>query len=365
VTVPNSPPQRFLSLDVFRGATIVAMILVNNPGDRSVAYSQLLHSSWNGFTFADTIFPAFLWIAGFAMTLSMRARAARGDDRAAQLIHVMKRAAVLIACGLFVEGFPYFELATWQVTGVLQKIAISYSIAFAICLNVGWRGQLLALGLLFVAYIGFMLGVTPPNCTDGAWSATCNASRYLNDMVLAGHMWATPSHNDPDGVVGCLAATSSVLLGVLAAWLYATSGPARVAIRRMSALAVTLMLAGMLLSLWIPINKILWTPSYSLFMAGVSAAVFVLVFWLVDLRAYTAWSRPLQVFGLNALAAYILSRFGDDLLKMHIAGWSIYHDLMLAYASPATASFLFACLNVAAVYLIVWIMFRLRIFVKL
>ena len=365
MTVPTTSPRRFLSLDVFRGATIVAMILVNNPGDRSVAYSQLLHSPWHGFTFADTIFPAFLWIAGFALTLSMRARAGRGDDRAALLVHAVKRAAVLFVCGLLLEGFPYFDLDHYQLTGVLQKIAISYLLAYIVCLYAGWRGQLLALGLLFVAYIAFMLGVTPPNCPDGAWSATCNASKYLNDALLGGHMWETPSHNDPDGVVGCLSATASVLLGTLSAWLFAVAGPAPAALRKLTLLAAALVVAGAVLSLAVPINKILWTPSYSLFMAGISAAAFVLVFWLTDVRGYCRWGQPLRVFGLNALAAYILSRLGVDLLKMHIAGWSIYHDLLLGLASPTVASLLFACLNVVAVYFIVWVMYRLHIFVKL
>jgi predicted acyltransferase len=366
VSVPDSKSSaRFLSLDVFRGATIVAMILVNNPGDRSATFFQLLHSPWHGFTFADTIFPAFLWIAGFAMTLSTRARSTRGEGRAKLFSHALQRVAILFVCGLLLEGFPYFQLDHYQVTGILQKIAISYLIAYTICLFTGWRGQLSALVLLYVGYIAFMLGAVPASCTDGVWSATCNASRHLNDMLLSGHMWSTPSRNDPDGVVGSLSATSSVLLGVLCAQVFASLPPGAAAIRRLLLAALALSFAGLAASTWIPVNKILWTPSYSLLMAGLASAAFALVFWLADVRRFTEWCKPFEVFGRNALAAYILSRLGVDVLKLRIGGWSIYHDFLLHLSNPAVASFLFACLNVAAVYLIVWVMFRMRIFVKL
>ena len=191
------------------------MILVNDPGDRSVTYTQLLHSPWNGFTFADTIFPAFLWIAGFASVLSLRARAGHGASRASLLGHAARRALILFACGLLLEGFPYFELAHYQLTGVLQKIAVSYFCAFAITLVTGWRGQLLALLGLFVGYIAFMLLTTAPDCVGGAWSAACNGARRLDSALLSGHLWLSAAGNDPDGIIGTLA---GVVLGLLVAF---------------------------------------------------------------------------------------------------------------------------------------------------
>ncbi len=366
-SVPNdsTPAPRLSALDVFRGATIVAMIVVNNPGDRSVTWSPLLHSAWHGFTFADTIFPAFLWIVGFAMFYSMRARRARGATAREMVLHSLKRAAILFACGLFLEGFPYYELANYQITGVLQKIAVSYLIAHSVCLLFDWRGQLIAQALLYVAYIAFMLGMQPAGCTGDAWSMACNAARHLNEALFAGHLWSTPSGNDPDGVVGCIAATSSVLLGVLGARLFSGLGSDARAARRLLALGVSLVILGAALGQWIPINKILWTPSFSLLMAGFSTVAFVATWWLVDARQLAGWFLALRIFGLNALAAYMLSRLGVDLLKKQFFGWSIYHNLLLVYGRPALASFLFACLNVLVVYLIVWAMYRARIFIKL
>jgi predicted acyltransferase len=349
---------------VFRGASIAAMILVNDPGDRSVTYTQLLHSPWNGFTFADTIFPAFLWIAGFASVLSLRARAGHGASRASLLGHAARRALILFACGLLLEGFPYFELEHYQLTGVLQKIAVSYFFAFSIGLVTGWRGQLLALAGLFVGYIAFMLLAAAPDCPQGAWSAACNGARRLDAPLLSGHLWLSAAGNDPDGIIGTLAGISSVLLGMLFARAF-DAGSGSAGIRRLLAGGAVVAAAGLALSGWIPINKVLWTPSYTLLMAGISAVTFALVFWLVDQRGHTRAFRCFEIFGRNALAAYILSRLLVDLLKKQVAGHSIYRDVLLAFAAPPVASLLFACLNVAAVYCIVWFMYRRQIFVKL
>jgi len=367
VSIESRVQRRFVSLDVFRGAAIVAMILVNNPGDAAAPFAQLRHSRWDGFTFADTIFPAFLWIAGLALTLSMEARMGRGDSRAALLGHAARRAAILIACGLFVEGFPYFDFAHYQYTGVLQKIAIAYFIACAICLYTDWRGRMLALIAIFAAYICFMLGVHVPECGAGPWSPACNAAKYFNDQLLAGHLWEASLGNDSDGVVGSIAAAASVLLGALAGRWFGRESQAAggLPLAHVAGFALLLILAGLALSVWIPINKILWTPSYTLFMGGLSCAAFLAVFWLVEQRGAGRWLKPLEIFGMNALAAYILSRLGADVLKMHIHRWSIYHDLLLPLLPPTYASLAFACVNVLAVYVIVWCMYRMRIFVKL
>lgn len=367
MSTDSKTQHRFVSLDVFRGAAIVAMILVNNPGDAVVTFAQLKHSSWHGFTFADTIFPAFLWIVGLSLVLSMDARAARGESRAHMLWHAARRAAILLACGLVLEGFPYFDLAHYQYTGVLQKIAIAYFIACAICLYTGWRGRILALIVIFAAYISFMLGVHAPECGLGPWSPECNAAKYFNDQALAGHLWDASMGNDPDGIVGSIAAAASVLLGALAGRWFGRDSLSAGGLppARLAAFVVVPILAGLALSAWIPINKILWTPSYTLLMGGLSCAAFLMVFWLVEQRGAGRWLKPLEIFGLNALAAYILSRLGVDVLKMHIHGWSIYHDLLLRLASPPFASLAFACANVLAVYAIVWCMYRMRIFVKL
>ncbi len=125
--------QRLVSLDVFRGATIAAMILVNNPGSWDHVYSQLRHAEWHGWTFTDWIFPFFLFIMGVAMTFSFHRRIQQGHSRSRLLIHALKRSVILFLLGLFINGFPFglisgheFSLASWRIPGVLQRIAACY-----------------------------------------------------------------------------------------------------------------------------------------------------------------------------------------------------------------------------------------------
>ena len=115
-----------VSLDVFRGITIAAMILVNDPGSWNHIYAPLEHAEWNGWTPTDLIFPFFLFIAGVSMTLSFASRAARGATRGAMAIHVLRRSALIFAIGLFLNGIPFFDFRTIRITGVLQRIALCY-----------------------------------------------------------------------------------------------------------------------------------------------------------------------------------------------------------------------------------------------
>ena len=137
------PPARLVSLDAFRGATIALMVLVNTPGDGEFVYGPLRHAEWHGWTITDVVFPSFVWIVGVALTLAFARRLAAGASRAELLAQVFRRAVVLYVFGLFLYGFPAFDLPTLRLLGVLQRIAICYLAASAIYLSTGVRGQIL------------------------------------------------------------------------------------------------------------------------------------------------------------------------------------------------------------------------------
>ena len=124
---------RLISLDVFRGATIAAMILVNNPGN-GAAYWPLRHAKWNGWTPTDLIFPFFLFIVGVSLVLSFRSRLRRGDSNRSLVLHTVKRSLTIFAIGLLLSGNTSFHLATWRIPGVLQRIALAYFAAAMITL---------------------------------------------------------------------------------------------------------------------------------------------------------------------------------------------------------------------------------------
>jgi predicted acyltransferase len=121
---------------------------------------------------------------------------------------------------------------------------------------------------------------------------------------------------------------------------------------------ITLIALGKLLSVWVPINKPLWTPSFAVFMAGVAAAVLACSIWLVDGRPLPRWFRPLEILGLNAISAYLISRLVANVPRMQVMGKSLYADVLARVASPPNASLLFAMFVLVAVYLSVWFMDR-------
>jgi len=223
-----SPPQsRLRSLDAYRGITIAAMILVNDPGAVENTYPALLHAPWTGWTFADTIFPAFLWIIGVSITLSTAARLARGDDRGTLLRHGLQRSALLFLIGIAlsdltfpVRTFPYFRFEDYlPLTGVLQKIAVCYLAATAIFLWTTWRGVIAWIIGLSAVYVALMSLFTVPNCNAGTWTVDCNFAGYIDRVLLEGHLWRNDAKQDPDGLGSLLPAITSVLFGVLAGYV--------------------------------------------------------------------------------------------------------------------------------------------------
>ena len=139
--VEGAAAGRMLSLDVFRGLTIAGMILVNNPGTWGAIYDPLEHAAWHGWTPTDFVFPFFLFIVGVSIALALSRRADAGGSRRGLYVKIARRALIIFALGLFLSGFPYFDLATIRIPGVLQRIAVCYLVAAVVFLNTDWRRQ--------------------------------------------------------------------------------------------------------------------------------------------------------------------------------------------------------------------------------
>jgi predicted acyltransferase len=270
----NLQQERLASLDAFRGFTIAAMVLVNNPGDWNHLYGQLDHATWNGWTFTDTIFPFFLFIGGVSMALSLGRLAEAGADKPALLRKLAWRAVLIFLIGLTLNLIPNFNFATVRIPGVLQRIAVCTLLAAPIVVYLGWRAQLAVIAALLALYSGLMLFVAVPDA-HGVWSAGSlepgrDFGAFVDRWLLEGHLWAKSKTWDPEGLVSTLPALCSQLAGVLAGrWL--RSGATR------SEQTVWMMLGGLAClalgstgdALLMPINKSLWTPSYAVWMTGV------------------------------------------------------------------------------------------------
>jgi len=365
---------RLVSLDVFRGATIAAMLLVNNPGSWDAVYPPLLHAEWHGWTFTDVIFPFFLWIVGVAMTLSFASRVARGGDHSRILLHVIRRATVIFALGLFLAGFPYFNLVTIRIPGVLQRIAVCYLIASIIYLRSRVRGQILWTGGLLGVYWLLMKWVPAPGYGAGSLEKIGNFAQYVDNIVLSGHMWSQSKVWDPEGIVSTLPAIATTLFGVLTGHILRLRVSPAEKTTWMFVQGSALMFLGQVMNLWLPINKSLWTSSYSVFMAGLAATVFAFCYWIVDIRGYKRWMQPFVHYGMNAIAVFVMAGLlaksmglielaAADGARISLSAW-IFQNIYAPLAAPCSASLMYAITFVLLFWGISFWMYRRKIFLK-
>jgi len=399
-TRTDSASSRLLSLDVFRGATIAAMILVNNPGN-DFPYAPLEHAKWNGWTPTDLIFPFFLFIVGMSLSLSFRSRMRRGESRRTLLVHSLRRSAVIFFIGLFLSGFPYFHLSTWRVAGVLQRIALAYLAAAVITLTTKTRGIAIWIAGLLVGYWIAMRfvpvpGLGMPGTDIPLLAPDANLSWYLDNRFLPGKMYEVT--RDPEGILSTFPSIATALLGVLTGeWLspasqvsaqrtganpstssgQALGHPSRDAKRKalgMLAFGAVCVLAGQLWGLWFPINKKLWTSSFVLFTAGCALICLAVCYWVNDVKLHRGlWTKPFVIFGTNAIAAYAFADLLSSVLfnlRVHVGRRAvslqeyIYRHAFGQITPLALGSLLYSLAFVFVCFLPIWWMYRKRIFLK-
>lgn len=355
--------RRLVSLDAFRGLTMALMVLVNNQGSGPDSYFQLRHAKWDGWTLTDTVFPSFVWIVGVAITLSLGRRLEAGIPQSRLLIQALRRAAILFVLGMAVYAFPDLNPGTQRILGVLQRIAICYFIASAIYLFAGLRGQICWLIGFLASYWVLMTLVPAPGYGPGRLDVAGNLAHYVDRVVLGAHNYGPTRDWDPEGIVSTLPAIATALFGVLAGRLLRLRRPLADRTTWMFFCGALLLAAGAICDHWLPINKKLWTDSFCLFMAGLDFTVFAMFVWTVDGLGWRKPFRPAVILGMNAIAVYLVSEFGAELLDLHLGGkmsiqQHLYRALFVPIASPANASLLYGLAFTAAMYAVAYLLHR-------
>jgi predicted acyltransferase len=356
-------PSRLLSLDVFRGATMAAMIVVNNQ-DSEQAYWPLRHAPWNGWTPTDLIFPFFLFIVGVSLVLSFQVRLQRGESRRALVLHAVRRSVLLFLIGLALNGMASLQPATWRIPGVLQRIAVVYCIAAAITLYSGVRTRVMVIAVCTVGYWAIMRFVSVPGhgipgVDIPLLHPDYNLAAYLDRKLMLGHLWEKT--RDPEGILSTIPAVATALCGVLAGEWLLSEGTQERKLRGLLAFGAAGMFAGEIWNHSFPINKNLWTSSYVLFTAGAALICLAAFYWISDIRHHHGrWATPSLILGTNAITAYVLSQL--------IGGWLGWGGLLsfhrLAATSLALASLLHSFVVLGLAFVPVWWMYRRKIFLK-
>ena len=368
--------QRLVSVDVFRGATIVGMILVNNPGSWKTVYAPLLHADWHGWTPTDLIFPFFLFIVGVAIVLALGGRVTEGRDRSALVPKIVKRSAILFALGLFLSGYPFALfgprtlerlLETWRIPGVLQRIAVCYLVVSLMFVFLRARALKIWTAVFLFGYWALMTLVPAPGSrAPDLASKGDHLAGWLDRTILGSHLWVSGKVYDPEGILSTVPAFATVLFGIFAGKILASKlGPSEKA-ARLFVQGSLLTIAGHVWGWVFPINKALWTSSYAVFTAGLATCALALCFWCFDIQRHPRLARPLTVYGVNAITVFVGSGvLARSLSYVKIGGPPpkslqslIYETFFSSWLPPYPASLGYALAWIVGWFVVLWWMDR-------
>ena len=375
------PSERLISLDVFRGITIMGMILVNNPGTWSAVYPQLLHAQWNGCTFTDLIFPFFLFIVGVAISYSLTKRKAQGGSMKSLYLNIIRRTVILFLLGIILNGFPFgllfghqFSWETLRIPGVLQRIAIVYCVAAFMFLTTSTKFQYWFTAAILILYAAVMSFIPVPGVGYANFEPGKNLSAWIDQLILGSHLWSGTKLWDPEGILSTIPAIGSAMLGIFTGNWLRSENDQKEKVVYLFIWANVLMLAGWIWSFWFPLNKNLWTSSYVLWTAGLALHFLGFCYWFIDVKKITWWTKPFLVYGMNAITVFFLSGIVGRI--MYMVKWTtadgkeftiksyLFETFFLSWLEPINASLAWAIFYILFWLGLMWILYAKKIFIK-
>ncbi|WDF75765.1 heparan-alpha-glucosaminide N-acetyltransferase domain-containing protein [Mucilaginibacter sp. KACC 22773] len=367
---------RLLSLDFFRGFTVAAMILVNDPGDWGHIYWPLEHSKWNGCTPTDLVFPFFLFMVGVSIVYAMQGKKSDEANHGKAILSILRRTLIIVALGVCLPLISDFQFAHLRFPGVLQRIGVVFGITAIMYLKTNTRTQIMIAVSCLMGYYLIMTFVPVPGVAHPNLEKETNLGAYIDRIVFTtNHLWQASKTWDPEGLLGTIPAIGTCLLGVFAGtWLKSDRLKNGNEILKLTGAGVLLVILGLVWNTFFPINKQLWTSSFVLFTAGLAIIILSLSYWLIDVKGYKKILPPFLAFGRNAIAAYVLADVIPEILSIipvtdngHKTNiWSyMYFHLLTPNFSPENASLISAILTVIIIFIPVWILYIKKITVKI
>lgn len=361
-TVPL--PQRLISLDAFRGFAIAGMLLVNNPGtwDPAVVPSFLFHAAWHGCTFADLIFPFFLFAVGMAMPFSDARKRELNVSPWKGILIAARRALLLYLLGAFLKSASINEPVLHF--GILQRIGLLYFIVYLLLpLRSRWQA-VIAVSLLFIwwAILAFVHG---PGVIPGSFDRDVNAAQYLDSFILASA--------DKETIISMIPGISTVLTGVLLGRFLMVQHDHGTVMRVLGVGAAAGIIIGLLWDLIVPLNKILWSSSFAVYTAGWSCLVFLLFYWIAEVRKLNSLAFPFVVYGMNAITLYGATGL---FVRWVMLSWKLPYDGALtsltgffyksfaSVAGPTLGSIMYSTMIISLGWLLCYWMYQRKLFLK-
>lgn len=394
--------ERFYSLDVFRGATIALMIMVNNPGTWAHIYSPLKHASWHGLTPTDCVFPFFLFAVGNAFAFVMPRLRTKGD--AAFWKKIVKRTILIFLIGLFLNWMPFFywldgsivfkgwtfsssngEINGIRILGVLQRIAIAYFFASIIVYYLRRRYAFYTAVVILLGYWALTYFMNPgdPYSLTG-WFGTAIDRSILSPvhMYHVSDMQGGRMAFDPEGLMSSFGPIAQVIFGYLCGYFIISRGRSHAMVNGVFVAGIIFLGIGYAWNLTFPINKQIWTSSYVIFTTGLAMSVLATMMYFIELKGKKNWlAKFFDVFGKNPLFIFVLSGVLPRALGLIRIANGTAQDGSILYTSPLgwfyqtickpifpnhlkMGSLLYAVIWIVVMWLIVYWMDKKKIYIK-
>ncbi|MEM9142886.1 MAG: heparan-alpha-glucosaminide N-acetyltransferase domain-containing protein [Bacteroidota bacterium] len=358
--------KRILSVDIFRGMTIVLMVLVNTPGTWSAVYAPFLHAQWHGYTPTDLVFPFFLFIVGTSIVFAYKNKKGNGKTYRKITVRALKLIGLGLFLGAFTLSFPFIkDFADIRFPGVLQRIGVVFFFAAILFLNFPWKTLV---GICVFLLIGYwlLMGFVPVEGMESTYErAPNNLANWLDVKVFGTHNYK--ADYDPEGLLSTIPSICSALLGIFTGLILTSKQEKKATI--LMGIGGSFLILGHFWDLVFPINKALWTSSFVLVTAGWANLFLALIYYLTDVKGIQ-FGSIFRYAGANAIVVYFLSSFVAKIFGMikvgdtSLHGWlfnTIYvHDFM----SLQLSSLLYGLTVVTFYCLLAYVLYQKKIFIK-
>tara|TARA_B100001741_G_scaffold261903_1_gene226125 strand:- start:2372 stop:3499 length:1128 start_codon:yes stop_codon:yes gene_type:complete len=374
----KSKSERLISVDILRGLTIIFMIIVNDPGSWSHVYAPLLHAEWNGITPTDYIFPTFLFIVGVSIVLSLSKKKDGGLAKNILLKKIIWRSIKIYLVGLFLWLWPDFDFENIRWAGVLQRISLVYLFCALIFLYLNLRSQIIFLFLILVFYTIIMCFIPVPGIGYPDLSVPeKNWAHYIDTLLLPGVMWEDTW--DPEGILTTLPSIGTGILGLIGGYILTSKSDLIKKMLHLSLFGFVLFFLGDISQYVFPLNKNLWSTSFTLLVGGISSLSLCFCLYICDYLNLGDRFKFAQSFGVNSIFSYMMAGmltflfydnkiviFQNTLFDWGIGLNQLFINVFSEIGLPLKLlSFLFAVFYVIIVWIPTSYLFKRKIFIKL